>query len=169
MKRVALFAGSFDPLTQGHLVTLKKALALFDQVVVGVMTNGSKHYLLSVDERIAIIRDAVDQDSRVQVIARPAGLTTDLAREVGAQFLVRGLRNSADFTYESGIAAMNGSLAPEIQTVFLLTDPKLAYVSSSMIKEVLTFGGDVSTYLTPLATQLLQAKLVPPTTENPAK
>ncbi|WP_261805776.1 pantetheine-phosphate adenylyltransferase [Lapidilactobacillus luobeiensis] len=161
MKRVALFAGSFDPLTQGHLVTLEKALDLFDEVVVGVMTNGSKHYLLSVDERVAIIRAAVKDDPRVQVIARPAGLTTSLARELGAQFLVRGLRNSDDFTYESGIAAMNASLAPEIQTIFLLTDPKLAYVSSSMIKEVLTFGGDVSTYLTPLAIKLLRQKLLP--------
>jgi pantetheine-phosphate adenylyltransferase len=95
----------------------------------------------------------------VRVIARPATLTTDLARQVGAQFLVRGLRNSADLEYETGIAQMNQTLAPDIQTIFLLADQDNSFVSSSMIKEVLVFGGDVSAFLTPTAIEILSRKL----------
>ncbi|WP_125766534.1 pantetheine-phosphate adenylyltransferase [Lapidilactobacillus wuchangensis] len=159
MTKIALFAGSFDPFTRGHLATLKQALKVFDQVIVAVMTNNSKHYTLSVAERTSIIETATKDLAQVQVVARPATLTTSLAQEVGAQFLVRGIRNAEDVTYESGIAAMNRSLAPEIETVLLLADPELAYVSSSMIKEVVRFGGDVSQYLTPQAAKLLQQKL----------
>lgn len=156
MTRTALFAGSFDPFTKGHLSTLNKALPLFDQIVVAVMTNKSKHYQLSEAQRVAIIKDAVAVKDKVTVVARSKMLTTDLAHDLKAQFLIRGLRNSEDLTYEAAIAAMNQQLAPDIETVFFLTDPKLAYVSSSMIKEVLAFDGDVSAYLTPLAAQLLQ-------------
>lgn len=157
MTKTALFAGSFDPFTKGHLSTLNKALSLFDRVVVAVMTNKSKHYQLSEKERVAIINDVVAGQKEVTVVARSKQLTTDLAHDLKAQFLIRGLRNSEDLTYEAGIAAMNRQLAPDIETVFFLTDPKLAYVSSSMIKEVLAFDGDVSAYLTPMAIKLLQA------------
>lgn len=159
MARIALFAGSFDPFTRGHLATLQQACRLFDQVVVAVMTNDSKHYTLSVAERLAVVTEATKALPDVQVVARPATLTTTLAQELGADFLVRGVRNGADLTYEAGIAAMNRSLAPALETVLLLADPELAYVSSSMIKEVVRFGGDVSAYLTPLASQLLAQKL----------
>jgi pantetheine-phosphate adenylyltransferase len=159
MSKVALFAGSFDPFTKGHLQILKKALAVFDEVVVAIMTNDSKHYLLTTDEKIQVVKEAVASLAGVRVIARPATLTTDLARQVGAQFLVRGLRNSADLEYETGIAQMNQTLAPEIQTVFLLADQDNSFVSSSMIKEVLVFGGDVSAFLTPTAIEILSRKL----------
>lgn len=159
MSKVALFAGSFDPFTKGHLQILKKALAVFDEVVVAIMTNDSKHYLLTTDEKIQVVKEAVASLAGVRVIARPATLTTDLARQVGAQFLVRGLRNSADLEYETGIAQMNQTLAPEIQTVFLLADQDNSFVSSSMIKEVLVFGGDVSAFLTPTAVEILSRKL----------
>ncbi len=159
MSKVALFAGSFDPFTKGHLQILKKALAVFDEVVVAIMTNDSKHYLLTTDEKIQVVKEAVASLAGVRVIARPATLTTDLARQVGAQFLVRGLRNSADLEYETGIAQMNQTLAPEIQTVFLLADQDNSFVSSSMIKEVLVFGGDVSAFLTPTAIEILSRRL----------
>lgn len=159
MSKVALFAGSFDPFTKGHLQILKKALAIFDEVVVAIMTNDSKHYLLTTDEKIQVVKEAVASLAGVRVIARPATLTTDLARQVGAQFLVRGLRNSADLEYETGIAQMNQTLAPEIQTIFLLADQDNSFVSSSMIKEVLVFGGDVSAFLTPTAIEILSRKL----------
>ncbi|MGK4179746.1 pantetheine-phosphate adenylyltransferase [Lapidilactobacillus dextrinicus] len=159
MSKVALFAGSFDPFTKGHLQILKKALAIFDEVVVAIMTNDSKQYLLTTDEKIQVVKEAVASLAGVRVIARPATLTTDLARQVGAQFLVRGLRNSADLEYETGIAQMNQTLAPEIQTVFLLADQDNSFVSSSMIKEVLVFGGDVSAFLTPTAIEILSRKL----------
>lgn len=159
MSKVALFAGSFDPFTKGHLQILKKALAIFDEVVVAIMTNDSKQYLLTTDEKIQVVKEAVANLAGVRVIARPATLTTDLARQVGAQFLVRGLRNSADLEYETGIAQMNQTLAPEIQTIFLLADQDNSFVSSSMIKEVLVFGGDVSAFLTPTAIEILSRKL----------
>lgn len=159
MSKVALFAGSFDPFTKGHLQILKKALAVFDEVVVAIMTNDSKHYLLTTDEKIQVVKEAVASLAGVRVIARPTTLTTDLARQVGAQFLVRGLRNSADLEYETGIAQMNQTLAPEIQTIFLLADQDNSFVSSSMIKEVLVFGGDVSAFLTPTAIEILSRKL----------
>lgn len=159
MSKVALFAGSFDPFTKGHLQILKKALAVFDEVVVAIMTNDSKQYLLTTDEKIQVVKETVANLAGVRVIARPATLTTDLARQVGAQFLVRGLRNSADLEYETGIAQMNQTLAPEIQTVFLLADQDNSFVSSSMIKEVLVFGGDVSAFLTPTAIEILSRKL----------
>ena len=159
MSKVALFAGSFDPFTKGHLQILKKALAVFDEVVVAIMTKDSKHYLLTTDEKIQVVKEAVASLAGVRVIARPATLTTDLARQVGAQFLVRGLRNSADLEYETGIAQMNQTLAPEIQTVFLLADQDNSFVSSSMIKEVLVFGGDVSAFLTPTAIEILSRRL----------
>jgi pantetheine-phosphate adenylyltransferase len=159
MSKVALFAGSFDPFTKGHLQILKKALAVFDEVVVAIMTNDSKQYLLTTDEKIQVVKEAVANLAGVRVIARPATLTTDLARQVGAQFLVRGLRNSADLEYETGIAQMNQTLAPEIQTIFLLADQDNSFVSSSMIKEVLVFGGDVSAFLTPTAIEILSRKL----------
>lgn len=159
MSKVALFAGSFDPFTKGHLQILKKALAVFDEVVVAIMTNDSKHYLLTTDEKIQVVKEAVASLAGVRVIARPATLTTDLARQVGAQFLVRGLRNSADLEYETGIAQMNQTLAPEIQTIFLLADQDNSFVSSSMIKEVLVFGGDVSAFLTPTAIEILSRRL----------
>lgn len=159
MSKVALFAGSFDPFTKGHLQILKKALAVFDEVVVAIMTNDSKQYLLTTDEKIQVVKEAVANLAGVRVIARPATLTTDLARQVGAQFLVRGLRNSADLEYETGIAQMNQTLAPEIQTVFLLADQDNSFVSSSMIKEVLVFGGDVSAFLTPTAIEILSREL----------
>lgn len=159
MSKVALFAGSFDPFTKGHLQILKKALAVFDEVVVAIMTNDSKQYLLTTDEKIQVVKEAVASLAGVRVIARPATLTTDLARQVGAQFLVRGLRNSADLEYETGIAQMNQTLAPEIQTIFLLADQDNSFVSSSMIKEVLVFGGDVSAFLTPTAIEILSRKL----------
>ena len=159
MSKIALFAGSFDPFTKGHLQILKKALAIFDEVVVAIMTNDSKQYLLTTDEKIQVVKEAVASLAGVRVIARPATLTTDLARQVGAQFLVRGLRNSADLEYETGIAQMNQTLAPEIQTIFLLADQDNSFVSSSMIKEVLVFGGDVSAFLTPTAIEILSRKL----------
>lgn len=159
MSKIALFAGSFDPFTIGHLKIVEKARAIFDEVVIAIMTNDSKHYLLTTDEKIRVVEDAVSGLDGVRVIARPATLTTDLAHEVGAQFLVRGLRNSSDLEYETGVAQMNQTLAADIQTVFLLADQTNAFVSSSMIKEVLVFGGDVSRFLTPTAIQILSEKL----------
>ena len=139
--KVAIFPGSFDPLTLGHLDLIKRGSALFDQLAVAVMDNASKHPLFSLDERVAQVKEAVSGLSNVSVITSQ-GLTVDLMNKIGADYLMRGLRNSKDFEYERDIAAMN-----QVETVFLLADPKYQHLSSSLLKEVTMAGGDISAYL----------------------
>ena len=144
--KVAIFPGSFDPLTLGHLDLIKRGSALFDQLAVAVMDNASKHPLFSLDERVAQVKEAVSGLSNVSVITSQ-GLTVDLMNKIGADYLMRGLRNSKDFEYERDIAAMNQFLDDQVETVFLLADPKYQHLSSSLLKEVTIAGGDISAYL----------------------
>lgn len=156
--KVALFPGSFDPLTLGHLDLIKRGSALFDQLAVAVMTNSSKHPLFSVDERVAQVKEAVQGLSNVSVITSQ-GLTVDLMNQIGADYLLRGLRNGRDFEYEKDIAAMNQFLDDQVDTVFLLADPKYQHLSSSLLKEVAMSGGDISAYLPANINADLQKKL----------
>ena len=156
--KVALFPGSFDPLTLGHLDLIKRGSALFDQLAVAVMTNSSKHPLFSVDERINQVKEAVAGLSNVSVITSQ-GLTVDLMNQMGADYLLRGLRNGRDFEYEKDIAAMNQFLDDQVDTVFLLADPKYQHLSSSLLKEVAMAGGDISAYLPANINADLQKKL----------
>lgn len=156
--KVALFPGSFDPLTLGHLDLIKRGSALFDQLAVAVMTNTSKQPLFSVDERVAQVKEAVAGLSNVSVITSQ-GLTVDLMNQIGADYLLRGLRNSRDFEYEKDIAAMNQFLDDQVDTVFLLADPKYQHLSSSLLKEVAMTGGDISAYLPANINADLQKKL----------
>ena len=144
--KVAIFPGSFDPLTLGHLDLIKRGSALFDQLAVAVMDNASKHPLFSLDERVAQVKEAVSGLSNVSVITSQ-GLTVDLMNKIGADYLMRGLRNSKDFEYERDIAAMNQFLDDQVETVFLLADPKYQHLSSSLLNEVTMAGGDISAYL----------------------
>ena len=144
--KVAIFPGSFDPLTLGHLDLIKRGSALFDQLAVAVMDSASKHPLFSLDERVAQVKEAVSGLSNVSVITSQ-GLTVDLMNKIGADYLMRGLRNSKDFEYERDIAAMNQFLDDQVETVFLLADPKYQHLSSSLLKEVTMAGGDISAYL----------------------
>ncbi len=144
--KVAIFPGSFDPLTLGHLDLIKRGSALFNQLAVAVMDNASKHPLFSLDERVAQVKEAVSGLSNVSVITSQ-GLTVDLMNKIGADYLMRGLRNSKDFEYERDIAAMNQFLDDQVETVFLLADPKYQHLSSSLLKEVTMAGGDISAYL----------------------
>lgn len=144
--KVAIFPGSFDPLTLGHLDLIKRGSALFDQLAVAVMDNASKHPLFSLDERVAQVKEAVSGLRNVSVITSQ-GLTVDLMNKIGADYLMRGLRNSKDFEYERDIAAMNQFLDDQVETVFLLADPKYQHLSSSLLKEVTMAGGDISAYL----------------------
>ena len=144
--KVAIFPGSFDPLTLGHLDLIKRGSALFDQLAVAVMDNASKHPLFSLDERVAQVKEAVSGLSNVSVITSQ-GLTVDLMNKIGADYLMRGLRNSKDFEYERDIAAMNQFLDDQVETVFLFADPKYQHLSSSLLKEVTMAGGDISAYL----------------------
>jgi pantetheine-phosphate adenylyltransferase len=157
--KVAIFPGSFDPFTNGHLDTVRRASTMFDRVVVAVMTNTSKRPLFSADEKTALIQTAVAQLANVSVVAQPAALTVDFACQLHAQFIVRGLRNVQDFSYENDIAAVNARLAPDIQTVLLPAKADYAAISSSIIKEVASFGGDVSTMVPANVAAALRDKL----------
>lgn len=154
--KVAVYPGSFDPLTNGHLDIIKRGSQLFDQLAVAVMNNTSKTPVFSVPERIEQIKDVVSVFDNVSVITADE-LTVNLMNRVGADYLLRGLRNGTDFQYEQDIAAMNQHLDDQVETIFMLADPKYAHLSSSLIKEVIKFGGDVSQYLpTAINTALIQ-------------
>lgn len=155
----AIFPGSFDPLTNGHLETIQTAAKIFDQLYVVIMTNTQKNYLFKEEERVSLAKKALDSISNVKVIGRPVELTIDVARELGASTIVRGLRNDADFNYEREIAQINKTLAPELNTVFLLTGPENSFISSSMIKETAMFGGDISKLVPSVVNQALKEKV----------
>ena len=146
MAKVALFAGSFDPFTRGHAAVVKEALRLFDEVVIAVGDNVSKHSLLSVDQRCRLIEDVYKDNNRVKV-ASYSTLTGDFARKVGATVLVRGVRNTVDFEFERTMEATNRELFPELTTVLLVTPAEVMHISSSMVRELLRFGRDVSDYM----------------------
>ncbi len=146
MPRTAIFPGSFDPMTTGHLALLERALPLFDRIIVAVGVNTGKQGFLPVDERLERIRRAVAQMPQVEVLTYSC-LTTDLCRQTGAQFILRGVRDAADFAYEQKIADINRLVAPDIETVLLLADPATAVISSSMVRELAAFGKDVSKYV----------------------
>lgn len=159
MAKIALFPGSFDPMTNGHLDTVQRASQLFDKVIVAVMTNTAKKPLFSSDERVALIEAATADLPNVSVVAQAGKLTVDFAHEMDAKFIIRGLRNANDLAYEADIARVNAVLDQSIETVFLLADPAYLSVSSSMIKEVATFGGDVSALVPPAVVQALKQRL----------
>ena len=156
---VALFPGSFDPITNGHVETAKKAAQIFDKVYVVAMTNTSKHYLFTAKERADFIRDALKDIPNIEVLDKPDMLTVNLAHELHARAIVRGVRNSADFRYEQEIAGTNKRLAPDINTVLLFSSPENSFVASSMIKELARFDEDVHQFLPERAAKALRKKL----------
>lgn len=158
MTRIALFPGSFDPLTNGHLNTIERSSKLFDKVIIGVFVNTNKKSLFSLEEKMLLIKQATSFLTNVEVVAQESTLTVEAAKKLGASFLIRGIRSVKDYEYERDIAAMNHHLAPELETVFLLADEKYAHISSSLLKEVLQFGGDVSTYLPLVVSEALNQK-----------
>ena len=146
MKKVALFAGSFDPFTRGHEAVVEEALRIFDEVVVGVGENVAKKGLLSVEQRCRLIEELYAENERVRV-AKYSTLTGDFAREVGATALVRGVRNTVDFEFERTIEATNRMLFPELTTVLLVTSAEYMHISSSTVRELLAFGRSVDELL----------------------
>ncbi|MHC5216272.1 pantetheine-phosphate adenylyltransferase [Enterococcus sp. LJL128] len=147
MSKIGLFPGSFDPFTMGHLNTVERAALIFDEVIIGVFTNTTKKSLFGPEEKERMIKEAVSHLANVRVFHQENKLTVETAKELGAGFLIRGIRNIQDFEYEKNIALMNRHLQTDIETVFLLSDEKYAHISSSILKEIITFGGDVSEYL----------------------
>jgi pantetheine-phosphate adenylyltransferase len=157
-ERVALYPGSFDPLTNGHLDILGRARRLADRVVVAILENDAKTPLFSVAERIEMIQEIVGDDPSTSVRSF-SGLLVDFAREVDATLIVRGLRAVSDYEYELQMALMNRRLAPAIETVFLMAKEEYSYVSSRLVKEVAGLGGDVSGLVPESVRRRLVAKL----------
>ena len=139
MKR-ALFPGSFDPITLGHFDIIRRALALFDEIVVAIGVNGDKNYMFTVEQRKEFIEKAFADEPQVKV-STYQGLTVDYCREIDAQFILRGLRNPADFEFEKAIAHTNRTLS-KIETVFLLTAARTSFISSSIVRDVIRNNGD---------------------------
>ncbi len=141
----AIFPGSFDPFTLGHHSIVKRTLAFMDEVIVGIGVNEGKQCLLPAEKRVEMIRKLYADEPRVKVMAY-SGLTVDFAQEQGSQFIVRGIRSVKDFEYEEGIADINKKLNG-IETVFLFSEPELASISSSVVRELLHYGKDISMFL----------------------
>jgi pantetheine-phosphate adenylyltransferase len=157
---VAVYPGSFDPITNGHLDVIARATSVFDRVVIAVLANPRKQPLLAADERVAIIRAALAESTSIApervTVESFDGLTVDLCARLGAGFIVRGLRAISDFETEMLLAHNNRRLAPAVDTVFFMTSIEHSYVASSLVKEISTFGGDVSAMIPPAALAALQ-------------
>ena len=138
--RKAIFPGSFDPFTLGHLDILKRSLSLFDKIIVGVGRNNQKNTMFSENERINFIKNSFKDESRVEDMSYQ-GLTIDFCKKVGANFIVRGIRNNGDFEFEKAIARTNRKLS-KIETVFLLTSAKTSFISSSIVRELILNNGE---------------------------
>ena len=138
--RRALFPGSFDPLTLGHYDIIKRGVTLFDEVIVAIGVNSTKKYMFSLDQRMEFIEEAFKDEPRISVQIYK-GLTVDFCKEIGVNFILRGLRNPGDFEFEKAIAHTNRDLAP-VETVFLLTSASTSYISSSIVREVIQNNGD---------------------------
>ncbi|MBQ6679754.1 MAG: pantetheine-phosphate adenylyltransferase [Lachnospiraceae bacterium] len=154
----ALYPGSFDPVTYGHLDIIRRAAAMCDHLYVAVLNNSSKKPLFSVEEREELIREALNDLDNVTVCSF-SGLTIDFAKELGAHVIVRGLRAVTDFEYELQMAQTNRKMAPDIDTVFLTTGLEYAYLSSSITKEVARFGGDISAFVPEFVADRIRNKM----------
>ena len=139
MKR-ALFPGSFDPITLGHYDIIKRGVKLFDEVIVAIGINSDKKYMFSLEERKQFIEDAFKDESKVKVLTYE-GLTVDFCKEIGVKYILRGLRNPADFEFEKAIAHTNRKMA-RVETVFLLTAANTSFISSSIVREVIRYNGN---------------------------
>ena len=157
--RVAIYPGSFDPITYGHMDIIERGCNLFDKIIVAIAKSEAKKPLFTLEERIALSSSIFEDNEKVEVVGFPRQLTVDLAREHNASAIIRGLRAVSDFEYEFQLATMNRSLAPDIESIFLTPKESLIYVSSSLIKEISDLKGDVSKFVHPNIEKALRAKL----------
>ena len=156
--KTAIYPGSFDPVTYGHLDIIERSSKLFDRLVVGVLVNVQKVPMFSLEERVEMIKKETAHLPNVEVKGF-SGLTVDFARENGAGFMIRGLRAVTDFEYELQLSHTNRELAPDVDTVFLTTGLKYGYISSSVTKEIAYFGGDITKFGPPAVEELIKEKL----------
>lgn len=157
MKKIAVYPGSFDPITYGHLDIIKRGLTIFDEIIVAVAKNSQKNALFTTDERVQLIQEVVKEDSRVTVDTF-GGLLIDYVSSRGAHVIIRGLRAISDFEYEFQIAQMNSSIGREIETLFMMTSLQYGYLSSSIVKEVCSLNGSIDKFVPPEVKMALRLK-----------
>jgi len=158
--RIGLYAGSFDPVTRGHEDVIRRSLSFDDRLVVAVATNVAKQPLFSIDERKQMISLSLNGDDRIEV-HEFNGLLVDFAREVGATISIRGLRAVSDFEYEYQMALMNRHLMPQLETLFMVPSLDLTFISSSLVREVARFNGDLTSLVHPEVARMLRARFAP--------
>ena len=157
MERIAIYPGSFDPVTNGHLDILERGLKLFDKIIFAILTNPKKKFLFSLEQRIEMLEESIKEFPNVKIDTFD-GLTVDFAAQCHAQGILRGLRAMSDFEYEFQMALMNRRLNREVQTVFLMTGLRWIYTSSSIIKEAAQFGGNIKGMVPPIVEQKIKEK-----------
>ena len=145
--KLGIYPGSFDPFTNGHNDILSRSLKIFDKVIIAVVKNSAKNYLFSLEDRVRMINDLFKDHENISCMGLDSKLTVDLASELSAQGIIRGLRAVSDFEYEFQIASINRSQNPEIESVFFTPNEKLTFISSSMVKELASYGGDITKFV----------------------
>lgn len=153
--KIALFPGSFDPITKAHVDILKRSLSLFDKIYIGVGTNSTKQSLLSVEQRLAMISAVFADENKLEIVSYE-GLTVNFCKEIGASHMIRGIRTVSDFEYEKAIAQMNHSLIPEIESIFIVSKPGYSSISSTIVRDILRYGADVSQFVPSAAIPFLK-------------
>ena len=146
--KTAVFPGSFDPITVGHVELVKRAVPLFDRIVVAVGVNSQKQYLFDLDQRLRWLRTVFGQEPKVEVDSFE-GLTAHYCRSIGARYLLRGLRNASDFDYEKTISQLNEIVGDGLETIFLISQPAYSHISSTIVREIIKGGGDARPFLPP--------------------
>jgi pantetheine-phosphate adenylyltransferase len=146
--KIAVFPGSFDPITIGHVDLVKRAIPLFDEVIVAIGINSQKNYLFDLDQRMQWLHEVFDNEPKVRVDSFEK-LTAHYCNKVGARYLLRGLRNASDFDYEKTISQLNNIVGKGLETVFLISEPKYSHISSTIVREIIKGGGDASEFLPP--------------------
>ena len=157
MTQRAIYPGTFDPMTKGHVDLIERACKLFDEIVIAIAASEAKNPLLTLDERIQIAEKIFESNDKVKVVGF-SGLLVDLAKDNDAKILIRGLRVVADFEYEFQLANMNRAMMPELESVFLTPKEQYSYISSSLVKEICKMGGDVSEFVDPISLSELKRK-----------
>ncbi len=157
MKKVAVYPGSFDPITYGHLDIIKRGLIIFDEIIIAVARNSQKNALFSTEERVGLIQEVMKDESRVSVDTF-SGLLIEYVASRGAHVIIRGLRAISDFEYEFQIAQMNSTIGREIETLFMMTSLQYGYLSSSIVKEVCSLNGDIDRFVPPEVKLALKRK-----------
>ncbi len=148
MAQIAVFPGSFDPITVGHVDLVRRALPLFDKVIVAVGVNTQKQSLFTLDQRLDLINAVFAEEPRVEV-GYFENLTADFCRKIDAKYLLRGLRNASDFDYEKTISQLNFIIGDELETIFLISQPAFSHISSTIVREIIKGGGDASPFVPP--------------------